>query len=226
MFVTHLEAGPVGLLAVGLIFMIIALSGRLPTRLKVGDNEAEWQQVAGEVIETMVEASPPSARAEVAMQLEESPRSAPKVAAPALSGLAYERLAMSMLYVAVDVLRTDPSLPAPVLREEPLEVDTRADALISTADGRILLIELKTSQRISSKDVLAADQRARARMPGLCAALLISRYPIHEASALMRESYTYYVIVEGREDQDELTMAIRRAFNDLAKARRSDGSKA
>jgi len=34
--------------------MIIALSGRLPTRLKIGENEAEWQEVAGEVIETAV----------------------------------------------------------------------------------------------------------------------------------------------------------------------------
>jgi hypothetical protein len=54
-FLTHVEAGPVALLAVGLIFMIVALSGRIPSRLKIGENEAEWQDAAGEVIETAVE---------------------------------------------------------------------------------------------------------------------------------------------------------------------------
>jgi uncharacterized membrane protein HdeD (DUF308 family) len=40
-FVTYVEAGPIAPLFVGLIFMIIGLSGRLPTRLRIGDNEAE-----------------------------------------------------------------------------------------------------------------------------------------------------------------------------------------
>jgi hypothetical protein len=70
-FITHVEAGPVALLAVGLIFMIVALGGRLPTRLKIGENGAEWQEAAGEVIETALDAAPPSARAELAVQLRE-----------------------------------------------------------------------------------------------------------------------------------------------------------
>src|ERR1700759_1261785 len=68
-FVTHLEAGPVGLMAVGLIFMIIALGGVLPTRLKIGEGEAEWQAAAGEIIETAVEASSPAVRATLIDQL-------------------------------------------------------------------------------------------------------------------------------------------------------------
>src|SRR5262245_44120960 len=43
-FVTHLEAGPVGLLAAGFLLLVIGMSGRLPSRLKLGDNEAEWQE--------------------------------------------------------------------------------------------------------------------------------------------------------------------------------------
>src|ERR1700730_17124592 len=53
-FVTHLEAGPIGLLAVGLVFMIIGLSGTLPTRLKFGDNEASWE-IEKQAVETFVE---------------------------------------------------------------------------------------------------------------------------------------------------------------------------
>jgi tetratricopeptide (TPR) repeat protein len=41
-FVTKLEAGPVALLAVGFLFLIVGMSGRLPNRLKIGENEAEW----------------------------------------------------------------------------------------------------------------------------------------------------------------------------------------
>jgi hypothetical protein len=39
-FITHLEAGPMALLAAGFLFMIIGMSGRMPSRLKVGGNEA------------------------------------------------------------------------------------------------------------------------------------------------------------------------------------------
>jgi len=47
-FVAHVEAGPVALIAAGVLFMFIAISGVLPTRLKIGDNEAEWQQEIAE----------------------------------------------------------------------------------------------------------------------------------------------------------------------------------
>jgi hypothetical protein len=110
-FITHLEAGPAGLLAVGLIFMIIALSGRLPTRLKIGENEAEWQQIAGDIIETALDSATPSTKAELTPQLEELAEVAPRAAAPALSGLAYERLVVSMLNESVATLREDRTLP-------------------------------------------------------------------------------------------------------------------
>jgi len=41
-FVTDSEAGPVGLLAVGMILFIIGVARQLPTRLKAGDYEAGW----------------------------------------------------------------------------------------------------------------------------------------------------------------------------------------
>jgi tetratricopeptide (TPR) repeat protein len=48
-YLTHVEAGPVALIAGGALFLLMALSGVLPTRLKIGDNEAEWQEVAESV---------------------------------------------------------------------------------------------------------------------------------------------------------------------------------
>jgi hypothetical protein len=106
-FITHVEAGPVALLAVGLIFMTIALSGRLPTRLRIGDNEAEWQDFAGEVIETALDVAPPSARAELVPQLEELAEVTPRAAAPALSGIAYDA---NLAWAVVQAVNKSPML--------------------------------------------------------------------------------------------------------------------
>lgn len=43
-FLTHVEAGPVALIAGGVLFLFMSLSGVMPTRVKIGDNEAEWQR--------------------------------------------------------------------------------------------------------------------------------------------------------------------------------------
>jgi tetratricopeptide (TPR) repeat protein len=48
-FLTHVEAGPVALIAGGVLFLFLALGGVMPTRLKIGDNEAEWQELAESV---------------------------------------------------------------------------------------------------------------------------------------------------------------------------------
>jgi len=48
-FLTHVEAGPVALIAAGVLFLFLALGGVLPTRLKIGDNEAEFQELVESV---------------------------------------------------------------------------------------------------------------------------------------------------------------------------------
>src|SRR6266566_2872095 len=53
-FITHLEAGPVALLVVGLILLLVGMSGRMPTRLKVGENEAAWE-IEREAVQVFVE---------------------------------------------------------------------------------------------------------------------------------------------------------------------------
>jgi len=227
-FVTNLEAGPVGLMAVGLIFMIIGLSGTLPTRLKVGDNEAAWEmerQAVETFVERVAEDVPVANQREFLGALGDLAEDAPRFAAPLFSALAYERLLMSMLDDAVKALGEDVNLPVPVLKIEARVSGMGPDAVISTADGRTLIVELKISQRISSRDVLRQLQRYRDRMPELSGALLISRYPVRGSALFIEEPYTYYIVVAGREDQNELTRAIRRAFDDLAKAR-DDGSNA
>ena len=77
-FVTRLEAGPVALLAVGFLFLIIGISGRLPNRLKVGENEAEWNAVA-QAFEQVVRAVPPDKLPEVKDAVEDLALESPNV---------------------------------------------------------------------------------------------------------------------------------------------------
>jgi hypothetical protein len=227
-FVTHLEADPVGLMAVGLIFMIIALGECCP-----GGSRSARTKPHGEVerqaVETFVErvaqVTPAANQHEFLGALSDLAEDAPRVADPVFSAFAYERLVVSILDDAIDTLSEDPKLPLPLRRVELDEFGIRPDAVISTTDGRTLIVELEVSQKISARDILAQLQRFRDQTPGLSGVLLISRYSFRASDLLAHEPYFYYIVVAGREDQNELTRVIRRAFEDLAKAR-SDGSKA
>jgi hypothetical protein len=94
-FLDHLEAPPIGLLAVGLILALVGLSGVLPTRLKWGDGEAEWmeerERVAGVLAKQMDSASVED-RPKVAEIVERVAEVAPEIAEPALSVIEYEQL--------------------------------------------------------------------------------------------------------------------------------------
>jgi hypothetical protein len=99
-FVTHLEAGPVGLLAVGFLLLVVGMSGRLPSRLKLGDNEAEWQEereAFAEFVEQVAVAAPGIGGADLIGALDKLAQAAPEVANPALSAMAYEALVMETL---------------------------------------------------------------------------------------------------------------------------------
>jgi hypothetical protein len=50
-FTRDVEAGPVALIAMGSLFLIIALSGVLPTRIKIGHNEAAWEREIDDSVE-------------------------------------------------------------------------------------------------------------------------------------------------------------------------------
>lgn len=216
-FITHVEAGPVALLAVGLIFMIIALSGRLPTRLKIGENEAEWQEVAGEVIETAIEASPPSAKAQLANQLGELAEVAPRAAAPALSGLAYEQSIRQIIEQAVNKIPAVERLLTWVMLEEVGEFDFA----IQATGNRFILVEVKASPRLSMSQaamIIAKSHFYREAYPDRkTGVLLISRYsPSAGVRAMfMQNPFSAYVVVREREDEDTLIGAINGLLSDL-----------
>lgn len=57
-FTRDVEAGPVALIFVGALLLIIALSGRLPFRLKIGDNEAEFSEEVVESFKRIIREAP------------------------------------------------------------------------------------------------------------------------------------------------------------------------
>ena len=216
-FTTHVEAGPVALLFVGLIFMIVALSGRLPTRLRIGDNEAEWQEYAGDIIEAALDAASPSTKAEIAPQLEELAEVAPRAAAPALSSLAYEsNLAWSVSQAAnkiPDVQR--------VKTWERVEDVGEFDFAIEATGDRVVLIEAKGSPRLSMlqvSEIMAKAHFYREMYPdrkvGL---LLVSRYPLSAGirAMFMQTPNTFCIVVRSREDRDALSAAINCLLSSL-----------
>lgn len=86
-FAGDLEAPPVALLAVGVIFLLVGMSGRLPRRLKIGDNEAEWEPVVAAAFEDLAEQVPSSKRGAVVDALDDLATVAPHAAASAASRL-------------------------------------------------------------------------------------------------------------------------------------------
>jgi hypothetical protein len=216
-FVTHVEAGPVALLFVGLIFMIIGLSGRLPTRLRIGDNEAEWQEFAGDIIETALDSATPSAKAELVPRLEELAEVAPRAAAPALLGIAYDA---NLAWAVVQAVHKVPDAQEVHTRVS-LEEVGEFDFIIEASDNRFILVEAKSSPRLSMAQVGPIIEKARfygdAYLDRKTALLFVSRYPLSAAvQALFAQAQNAVCIVfRSRDDDNELIGAITRLLYDL-----------
>jgi hypothetical protein len=135
-FVTDVEAGPVALIAAGVLFLLIGLSGVLPTRLKVGDNEAEWnQEVLTDVVEALVESADASAFDTVGVALEYLATVSPGVAQRAKLTLARERILDSRLRPAVQKLGLSIGHTVNIGGRNP-------DAVVIARDGRKVLVEI------------------------------------------------------------------------------------
>jgi hypothetical protein len=103
-FITQLEAGPVALLAIGLVLLLIGTGGRLPTRLKVGENEAAWDAVEG-FVSRVADEVPSDLAPQLVDALNELAQAAPSAAAAGLGvvteRITYERMVRKMLSEAV-----------------------------------------------------------------------------------------------------------------------------
>jgi hypothetical protein len=99
-FVTHLEAGPPSLIGMGLVLLLVGIGGRLPTRLKMGENEAAWDAVEN-FVERAVEDASHGDRSDLIDALGDLAEAAPQAAASGLSAIAYHKMIKEMLGTAV-----------------------------------------------------------------------------------------------------------------------------
>jgi hypothetical protein len=227
-FITQLAAGPVALLAVGLVLLLVGLGGRLPSRLKFGDNEAAWDAVET-FVERAAENASPADRPGLALLLGDLAQAAPAVAAPALSAFAYEDMILGMLKeAALDLARSQDAAVSLHLQglpeqNEPAWLDTwraiRPDAVIADYRGAHVVVEIKAG-RIGGDVVnrLAAVLGAYQLIPGDWApgVLLVSRDgPSREARHAIAERLPQAVTVEiaSSEDTPKLITAVGEAFS-------------
>jgi hypothetical protein len=99
-FLTHVEAGPVALIVVGFLFILIGVSGRLPNRLKIGDNEAEWYSLLLHVQETTEAAARSAVKSELEHAFKRLEGASPEIVT-AMANLAFHFFAQSMLQEVV-----------------------------------------------------------------------------------------------------------------------------
>jgi len=222
-FTTHLEAGPVALLVVGLILLLVGMSGRMPTRLKVGENEAAWE-IEREAVQVFVKRvaddTPVEKQPELIDALGELAENAPQAAAPALSGLAYEQLILRMIFKNFPEISEmgppPPSYPAPRRDVYYAYADDGADISLSDISGRLLVIQIKASRRVPIEEVIENFHKSRdheSGPPRPTGFLLIHRGPLKVTEAKrLRHEHIHRVMVRGVEDEDSLVSAIKRAF--------------
>lgn len=207
-FITHVEAGPVALLIVGLIFLLIGMSGRMPNRIKVGDNEAAWEAVQ-EFVERVADEVSDEARPELLEAVGDLAEAAPSAATPTFRALMYENLIMTMLR---ELARTDGDISF-----DPMNNDRLFDGVVVGPERRAaieikgLLGEVKTQPVVVFAGKVAIE---RDKAAVLLTGLFISRTELSPGARnrLGAIPYIYAVVIRGTEDRDKLTTAVRGAL--------------
>jgi hypothetical protein len=211
-FTRSLEAPPVGLMAIGTIFLLIGLAGVMPTRLKIGDNEAEWQAVVEgyrELVDEVVDDSPPARQQLIVERLASVD---PPAAYSAMTGLTYERTILGMLKEIVEG-RGDHFASIPAFTNDSTILDY--DALITRADGkRRTLVEIKRT-RPSMTAEWVDDLHRRLIAPinyqlGIQMLLLIVDQPLPLATQKRLNAFAQirYIVCGGRHDIQLLHIAV------------------
>jgi hypothetical protein len=223
-FVTHLEAGPVALIAAGLIFVLVGMGGRIPNRLKVGESEAAWEEEREAVqgfVRDVAERSSGSQRPQIIGALADLAGRAPGVAAPAVKAIAYEEMVLSMLGELHDKSQASESrIPAfNLVRPEQSGGPASVDALLVSPEGYGVAVEVKSSYEGSAikplSDTLEGYSRLKRTDERATVLLLVmaDRMPSQFLPYLAQQPYYIFrAEVRDQSDIDELTQAVQDAF--------------
>jgi hypothetical protein len=211
-YVTHIEAGPVALIAVGAVFMLVALAGVLPTRLKVGDNEAEWVEV-GVAVAAVVESASAQDKSQLVTNLGRLAGIAPSAAAPALAAFDYEDFIENLIG---EVLAGHPSIKFERASMDPH--DGRPDSILYGPDGRRVIVEITMLPWTSNRNAIFASRFAYAqRTIGAQGMLLVlSQSDPYYRDAQARTALPNALQIVVRDNRDSAGLLV--AINEVMKA--------
>ena len=235
-FVTHLEAGPVALLAVGLVLLLVGAGGRLPSRLKVGDNEAAWEVAIEGFVSRVADGVSDEQAPQLVEALNDLAGVAPAAAAVGLwavsSRMAYERHVTKMVIRAGHEINQSilaerkPGLKQLTYSVERGETDeARFDATIVGPNRTVLVIAAKyfsdvmpavlVAQALEQLRRRAARLRQEVGQAKTIKVLIISNQRLSGAASRVVGTWRdfQFLIIEGDEDLPKLVEAIRTAFS-------------
>jgi hypothetical protein len=230
-FATHLEAGPVALLGIGFLFLLIGMSGQLPTRLKFGDNEAVWEAVQG-FVERVTESVPEENRTSIVVALDELAYVAPDVAKPVLEAMEYETDVMKMLR-ELSIESQDPQSPIP--RFAPLRLkrqnDPPVDMLLEAAENIYIGVEVKQSLKGLSQasliDMIFRLNSAKRLEPRIFRLLVICQEPLSSQGAWFESDETNTItvaVISGSSQHARLREIITRILTEASAQRSTDST--
>lgn len=216
-YITHLEAGPVALLTVGLIFVLIGMGGRMPSRIRAGDYEAEWliqQEAMQQFVARVSDEVPEMGQPELLNALSDLAEAAPRAASAGLGAVAYEQFVVRMIY---DAFRRDmPEITGASVSGARTADDT-ADMVISAPD-RVIPVQIRYAAGWADVGTLRLIAAKIARRPDTgrrVVGLLVTRGQLTDAARDLLDALDMYVaVVEGARDRGKLQEALRGALQD------------
>jgi hypothetical protein len=154
-YLTHVEAGPAALLVVGLILLLIAMSGLIPNQIRFGDIAIDLRAVE-DFVERAADTAPAKSREFVAA-LHDLEIRAPEVARAGSEAAAYKDMVILAIDQQLAVLDALPRLQASgegsglspqLVRALP---GGRFDLLFEAPD-RVVVVEIRSSTRMLSPE--------------------------------------------------------------------------
>jgi hypothetical protein len=207
-FITHLEAGPVALLAIGFLFLIIGIGGRLPNRLKVGENEAEWNAVA-QAFQDVVRVVPPEKFPVVEDAVKDIAAASPSLARNVQRRVAVEMVLLSRLHYWAERLGLTYG------EQVRLPTGAQSDAIVIGSNGRKLWViaerdEVKPWELEGAKSVLL---NAKEVDPSFVGMLIIAPAGPETWRTVETSAGTIYIAtIRKGEESEEIRVALERSF--------------
>jgi hypothetical protein len=211
-FTRDVEAGPVAMLALGAFFFLMGMVGYLPTRLKIGENEAEWSAAVEEVLERVIEEVPASSLPEVAQAIEEFSVRAPAIANATRQGFEEEQRLVRATEVVAQSLGL--STAQPDIR---LSNGARPDLVVTSGSRKLWVITQARPVKGWEKAAATANVGTmKAEFPDFVGLMLLYR-PRDEFDNMVRQDVQpevsiWFTPVHGRTARDQIKTALLDVF--------------